>query len=52
MVALDITETSLALAVVGGYVSVIGLVSYFVKERLFMCTLNSPCLSFAAGFIA
>ncbi|WWD17799.1 hypothetical protein CI109_102241 [Kwoniella shandongensis] len=36
MVALDISETSKALAVAGGYVSVIGLVSYFVKEKLFM----------------
>jgi hypothetical protein len=40
MVALDITETSLALAVAGGYISVVGLVSYFVKEKLFMCALN------------
>ena len=37
MVALDITETSQALALVGGYILVVGLVSYFVKERLFMC---------------
>jgi len=37
MVALDINRTSEALAVAGGYVVVIGLVSYFVKERLFMC---------------
>lgn len=37
MVALDISETSKALAVAGGYVSVLGLVSYFVKEKLFMC---------------
>jgi len=41
MVALDITDTSKALAVAGGYVLVIGLVSYFVKERLFMCERNS-----------
>jgi hypothetical protein len=38
MVALDITETSKALAVAGGYVLIVGLVSYFVKEKLFMCT--------------
>ena len=37
MVALAINETSLALAVAGGYVVVVGLVSYFVKEKLFMC---------------
>jgi hypothetical protein len=37
MVALDINRTSEALAVSGGYVVVIGLVSYFVKEKLFMC---------------
>ena len=37
MVALDITETSQALALVGGYILIVGLVSYFVKERLFMC---------------
>ena len=38
MVALDITETSKSLAVAGGYVTVIGLVSYLVKEKLFVCT--------------
>lgn len=37
MVALDINKTSEALAVTGGYVVVVGLVSYFVKEKLFMC---------------
>ena len=37
MVALDITETSKALAVTGGYISVFGLCSYFVKEKLFIC---------------
>lgn len=37
MVALDISETSKSLAVVGGYISIVGLVSYFLKERLFMC---------------
>ncbi|WVF70543.1 hypothetical protein IAT40_005334 [Kwoniella sp. CBS 6097] len=36
MVHLDVTETSKALAVAGGYISLIGLVSYFVKEKLFM----------------
>lgn len=40
MVALDINRTSEALAVAGGYVVVIGLVSYFVKEKLFMCTFS------------
>jgi len=37
MVALDINRTSEALAVAGGYVVVIGLVSYFIKEKLFIC---------------
>jgi len=37
MVSLDVNRTSEALAVAGGYVVVIGLVSYFVKEKLFMC---------------
>jgi len=37
MVHLDITETSKALAVVGGYIVFVGLVSFFLKERLFMC---------------
>lgn len=37
MVSLDISETSKALAVVGGYVTLVGLVSYFLKEKLFMC---------------
>lgn len=41
MVALDINKTSEALAVAGGYIVVIGLVSYFVKEKLFMCKLMS-----------
>ncbi|KAK4688341.1 sodium/hydrogen antiporter, partial [Tremellales sp. Uapishka_1] len=36
MVALDVTDTSKALVVVGGYVVFAGLVSYFFKERLFM----------------
>ncbi|WVR05954.1 hypothetical protein IAU60_002981 [Kwoniella sp. DSM 27419] len=36
MVHLDITETSKVLAVSGGYVSSVGLISYFVKEKLFM----------------
>lgn len=39
MVALDITATSQALAVAGGYVLLIGLVSYFIKEKLFLCEL-------------
>ena len=37
MVAVDITETSLALSVAGGYVVIVGLVSHFLKERLFIC---------------
>ena len=41
MVALDITETSKSLAVAGGYVTVIGLVSYLVKEKLFVCTCDA-----------
>ncbi|WVQ97379.1 hypothetical protein IAU59_004491 [Kwoniella sp. CBS 9459] len=36
MVHLDVTETSKALAVSGGYISLVGLISYFVKEKLFM----------------
>ncbi|OCF31083.1 hypothetical protein I316_07214 [Kwoniella heveanensis BCC8398] len=36
MFHLDVTETSKALAVSGGYISLVGLVSYFVKEKLFM----------------
>ncbi|WVW82386.1 hypothetical protein I302_104393 [Kwoniella bestiolae CBS 10118] len=36
MVALDVTETSKSLAVAGGYVSIFGVFSYFVKEKLFM----------------
>ena len=36
MVALNITKTSLALAVSGGYVIVVGLVSFFLKEKLFL----------------
>nr|ODN93100.1 hypothetical protein L203_00369 [Cryptococcus depauperatus CBS 7841] len=36
MVALDITQVSKALSVTGGYVSLSGLVSYFVKEKLHM----------------
>lgn len=37
MVALDINNVSLALAVVGGYIISVGLISYLLKERLFMC---------------
>ncbi|KAK6905786.1 hypothetical protein L486_06867 [Kwoniella mangroviensis CBS 10435] len=36
MVSLDVTETSKSLAVAGGYVSIFGIFSYFVKEKLFM----------------
>lgn len=46
MVALDITETSQALALVGGYILVVGLVSYFVKERLFMCAYGRLSIGF------
>jgi len=42
MVSLDITQTSKALAVAGGYVCSFGLVSYLVKEKLFMCP-SIPC---------
>jgi hypothetical protein len=45
MVALDINNVSLALAVAGGYIISIGLVSYLLKERLFMCKSLSPSLS-------
>lgn len=38
MVKLDPSETSKALAVSGGYVVIVGLVSYFIKEKLFMCS--------------
>lgn len=40
MVSLDINDTSKALAVVGGYIVIAGLVSFFLKERLFMCMLT------------
>lgn len=40
MVALAVNRTSEALAVGGGYVVMIGLVSYFIKEKLFMCKLS------------
>ncbi|WWC66335.1 uncharacterized protein I206_100236 [Kwoniella pini CBS 10737] len=36
MVSLDVTETSKSLAVAGGYVSIFGIISYFVKEKMFM----------------
>ncbi|KAK8866002.1 hypothetical protein IAR55_001153 [Kwoniella newhampshirensis] len=53
MVALDISETSKALAVAGGYVSVVGLVSYFVKEKLFMSeALIATLIGIATGPIA
>ncbi|ORY33688.1 Sodium/hydrogen exchanger family-domain-containing protein [Naematelia encephala] len=48
MVSLDITETSKALAVSGGYVVVIGLISYFMKERLFM---SESLVATVAGII-
>ncbi|TXT11265.1 hypothetical protein VHUM_02016 [Vanrija humicola] len=48
MVALDISETSKSLAVVGGYISIVGLVSYFLKERLFM---SEALLAFVAGIV-
>lgn len=37
MVALDVTEVSKSLAVAGGYTVLIGLVSYYIKEKLFVC---------------
>jgi len=37
MVALDITETSKALSVTGGYIASVGLFSYYIKEKLFIC---------------
>lgn len=37
MVSLHIDETSKALAVAGGYVVFIGLCSFYLKERLFLC---------------
>lgn len=42
MVSLDITETSKSLAVVGGYITLAGLVSYYLKEKLFLCKSISP----------
>ncbi|EIW72414.1 hypothetical protein TREMEDRAFT_36687 [Tremella mesenterica DSM 1558] len=48
MVALDINDTSKALAVSGGYVAVVGLVSYFLKEKLFM---SEALLATVAGII-
>lgn len=37
MVALAVTETSIGLAIVGGYIVIIGLVSYLLKDRMFLC---------------
>lgn len=37
MVALAVTETSIGLAIVGGYIIIIGLFSYLLKDRLFLC---------------
>ena len=36
MPSLDVTKTSEALAISGGYVIVVGLVSFFIKEKLFV----------------
>ena len=36
MPSVDVTKTSEALAVSGGYVIVVGLVSFFIKEKLFV----------------
>lgn len=52
MVALDINRTSEALAVAGGYVVVIGLVSYFVKEKLFMCKCSSAVTRIRSQHVA
>lgn len=46
MVHLDISETSQVLAVVGGYICIVGLVSFFLKEKMFMCEssfVDTPC---------
>ncbi len=48
MVKLDINETSQSLAIFGGYLVFFGLVSFYFKERLYMCTLcpSSNALTF------
>ncbi|KAL7424782.1 hypothetical protein Q5752_000466 [Cryptotrichosporon argae] len=48
MVALDPTETSKALAVAGGYIVLTGLVSYFLKERLYI---SEALLALVAGIV-
>ncbi|KAL8292334.1 hypothetical protein RQP46_001800 [Phenoliferia psychrophenolica] len=49
-VTTDISSISLALLVLGAYVCLVGQVSYFLKERLFMSSaLISICLGIAVG---
>ncbi len=37
MVALAVSETSIGLAIVGGYIVIFGLVSYLLKDKFFLC---------------
>lgn len=46
VIELDISETSKTLAVLGGYVVIFGLVSYILKERLFI---SDSILALAVG---
>ncbi|WFD31699.1 hypothetical protein MSPP1_002738 [Malassezia sp. CBS 17886] len=48
LVETDISQESLALAIVGGFVVIYGLVSHFAKERLF---LSEPLLALTVGII-
>lgn len=48
MVQLETSLTSSALGVIGGYVIIVGLVSFKIKERLY---LSETLVAFAAGII-
>jgi len=38
MVAAVITETSKTLALVGGYMCIVGLITFWFKDKFFLCT--------------
>ncbi|EKD05460.1 hypothetical protein A1Q2_00221 [Trichosporon asahii var. asahii CBS 8904] len=46
MVHLDISETSQVLSVIGGYICIVGLVSFFLKEKMFM---SEPLVALLIG---
>lgn len=48
MVALAVSETSIGLAIVGGYIVIFGLVSYLLKDKFF---LSEALLALIAGII-